>query len=161
MSQASKTLNNLRKERELPKGTILGFDANGRPIKQKKKINKKPIIIFSVLAAILGFIYVPALFQIPVTAKSDISKSFLNTEMIRVGGNYYKTYPDADFDGDGLTNSQELSYGTSGFNIDTDGDGLTDYIEIYTLNTSPLKFNNNLMSYVDEADKEKGELSSI
>lgn len=36
---------------------------------------------------------------------------------------------DADFDGDGLTNQQELDGGTEVFNADTDGDGYNDGLE--------------------------------
>lgn len=44
---------------------------------------------------------------------------------------------DADFDGDGLTNAQELAAGTDPFNPDTDGDGYTDGEEV-AAGTSPL-----------------------
>ena len=45
---------------------------------------------------------------------------------------------DEDYDGDGLTNLQEIDYGTSLTLKDTDNDGLTDYEEIFVYGTDPL-----------------------
>lgn len=45
---------------------------------------------------------------------------------------------DVDLDDDGLTNIQELTYGTDPLNTDTDGDGLSDYDEIYIYYTDPV-----------------------
>lgn len=46
---------------------------------------------------------------------------------------------DADIDGDkdGLTNIEEITFGTNPNNADTDNDGLTDYEEIYVYGTNP------------------------
>jgi hypothetical protein len=46
--------------------------------------------------------------------------------------------PDADWDGDTLTNGEELSLGTDPQDADTDGDGLSDGAEVNTHNTDPL-----------------------
>lgn len=46
---------------------------------------------------------------------------------------------DDDNDGDGLSNKEEISLGTSPNSADTDSDGLSDYDEINTYNTDPLK----------------------
>lgn len=46
---------------------------------------------------------------------------------------------DNDTDGDGLTNTQEVVYGTNPANPDTDGDGLTDWKEVNVHNTNPLR----------------------
>jgi chitodextrinase len=48
--------------------------------------------------------------------------------------------PDADSDGDGLTNTEELALGTSRTNPDTDGDGINDGMEV-ALGTNPLVAN--------------------
>ena len=45
-----------------------------------------------------------------------------------------------DTDEDGLPNCVEAIYGTDPENPDTDGDGLSDYDEINTVGTSPLKY---------------------
>lgn len=45
--------------------------------------------------------------------------------------------PDADDDGDGLSNQEEELSGTNPDNPDSDYDGLSDYDEIYTYNTNP------------------------
>ena len=45
---------------------------------------------------------------------------------------------DEDYDGDRLTNLQEIDYGTSLTLKDTDNDGLTDYEEIFVYDTDPL-----------------------
>jgi len=46
--------------------------------------------------------------------------------------------PDADRDGDGLTNSEEANLGTDPGNSDTDGDGLSDESEVNQHGTDPL-----------------------
>lgn len=46
---------------------------------------------------------------------------------------------DDDMDGDGLSNKEEIEFGTSVFSSDTDKDDLSDYDEINKYNTDPLK----------------------
>ncbi len=45
-----------------------------------------------------------------------------------------------DWDGDGLTNDEEIQLGTDPHNPDTDGDGLRDGEEVHVYHTDPLKF---------------------
>ena len=50
----------------------------------------------------------------------------------------YALNRDEDFSGNGLTNAEELAYGTDFRRSDTDGDGLTDGDEVITYGTDPL-----------------------
>lgn len=56
--------------------------------------------------------------------------------------------PSEDQDGDGLTNGQELTYGTNPYVADTDGDGYSDADEIinkgFNPTSDPFKFNPNV-----------------
>ena len=49
----------------------------------------------------------------------------------------------ADSDGDGLTNLEEYQAATNVHRVDTDGDTITDYDEINTHNTSPIKLDSD------------------
>ncbi len=151
-----KKMKNAGKARIEARPDILGFDENGKPIKIRKPMKKGPLIAGGLLAAVLGTVYIPSMFP---TASPPLSYSKLATvdkEMIRTGQAYFNTYPDEDFDGDGLTNALETMYKTDPYLKDTDGDGLTDYIEIYSLNTSPIQWNNKLQSYVSSIDASNG-----
>lgn len=56
----------------------------------------------------------------------------------------YTNAPDSDRDG--LTNPEEVIYGTNPQNTDTDGDGLKDGDEIYVYGTNPLDPKSNATS---------------
>lgn len=56
-----------------------------------------------------------------------------------------------DYDGDRLTNEEEVQYGTNVRNSDTDGDGLSDYDEIKKYNSDPTKYStsgDNISDYI-------------
>ncbi|MEO8614762.1 MAG: binary toxin-like calcium binding domain-containing protein [Luteolibacter sp.] len=44
---------------------------------------------------------------------------------------------DSDLDGDGLSDADELLFGTNPTNVDTDGDGVSDYDEVMVTRTNP------------------------
>ena len=67
-----------------------------------------------------------------------------------VGGSVNDVMKPEDFDGDGLSDVEEVSLGTDPKNIDTDGDGLKDGDEVNVHLTSPLKIdtdNDELSDY--------------
>jgi serine/threonine protein kinase len=63
----------------------------------------------------------------------------------------------ADSDGDGLTNAQELAYGTDPYNMDTDGDTLPDGYEV-SIGTSPINKDTDGDGLQDNVDPNPGEL---
>ncbi len=67
-----------------------------------------------------------------------------------------------DFDGDGLSNAEEVFYMSDVNSIDTDSDGLTDYVEVLKLQLSPIDIdtdNNGIKDSDEDSDKDK--LSNI
>ena len=73
------------------------------------------------------------------------------------------TYPeDQDSDGDGLIDNYEVYFMTDINNVDTDIDGISDYDEIYTIDTDPLKLDTDNNGKEDgEEDYDKDGLTNI
>ena len=63
--------------------------------------------------------------EIVASVKDEFGRKTNTRHVIEVAANPL----DADDDGDGLTNREELALGTSSDTLDTDGDGLDDFIE--------------------------------
>ncbi|MBI9103486.1 MAG: chitobiase/beta-hexosaminidase C-terminal domain-containing protein [Spirochaetales bacterium] len=88
---------------------------------------------------------VPFILYEDTTVKAVAAKADMDNSGITIASYIVVYNPDGDVDGDGLLNSEELTYGTSLMLADTDGDGYTDYEEIRELgfNSSidPYKFN--------------------
>ncbi|MBI5230198.1 MAG: hypothetical protein HY981_02800 [Candidatus Magasanikbacteria bacterium] len=66
------------------------------------------------------------------------------------------TSPAVDADGDGLTDQQEIQYGTDPQKADTDGDNLTDYEEIFIWHTNPLNPDTDGDGYSDGQEVKNG-----
>lgn len=157
MNTLNKKMKAMKKAKEASAAkndAVVSFDEFGRPIKAKKEIKKGPIIAVGSVLAVLSFLYIPALFKTPTAARWNTSKTTLNTEAIRLANTYLKAYPDADFDNDGLSNSLESQYSTNPYDADTDGDGANDYWEIFSMNTDPRRWNNDLQALVNSIDVE-------
>lgn len=61
-----------------------------------------------------------------------------------------------DTDGDGLTDEEEVKYGTDPLKADTDGDSLTDYEEIMIWKTDPLKADTDGDGFDDGVEVKNG-----
>lgn len=61
-----------------------------------------------------------------------------------------------DADSDGLTDDQELIYGTDSSKTDTDADGLTDFVEVNVYKTNPLVADTDGDSYPDGQEVTNG-----
>lgn len=64
--------------------------------------------------------------------------------------------PAIDADGDGLTDQQEIQYGTDPQKADTDGDNLTDYEEIFIWHTNPLNPDTDGDGFADGQEVKNG-----
>lgn len=63
---------------------------------------------------------------------------------------------EVDSDKDGLTDAEEITFGTKPTNPDTDSDGLFDYEEIKTYKTNPLVPDTDSDGYLDGAEVKSG-----
>lgn len=104
---------------------------------------KKLIIAGAVIALILGVIYVPQLFMKekddnPLTVKLDSSAVSINR-------NTLKRLPSADFDNDGINNSDEEKAGSNPYFVDSDRDHINDYCEMYVTKTDPAKYDDGYL----------------
>lgn len=64
----------------------------------------------------------------------------------------YYMFESTDSDGDGISNEEEIAYGTNPYKADSDGDGLSDYQEIYTYKTSPVLADSDDDGILDEEE---------
>lgn len=96
---------------------------------KKKAFNKNlflriGVIVAGVVVLLVGFIYLPQLFIPDNDENTNFGMVIADSKAIRES--YISDNPDKDFDGDGLTNSDELSIGSNIYKPDTDNDGILD-----------------------------------
>lgn len=135
------------------------YDAYGNSnnvVVTKKQIDYKkltiPIIVVFALAMI---VYLPQILY-KGEANTDFFDKPADSSAIKLSAQYIKDCPDEDFDGDGLANYKEEEYGCNPFAKDSDRDGVSDYAEVTTYKTSPVKTNSTLVNYLKQKDVEKG-----
>ena len=137
------------------------FDTRGRDIDPvKKERRKRALRIAAAISAVVVFLYLPGQvldMQDPVyygyatlnAVQPDGSSIKMNTSAVR-------SRTEEDFDGDGLTNSDEEKHGTNMWDPDTDGDGAYDVYEINISETNPCKYDEailvDLQTKLDEAN---------
>lgn len=144
-TRMQKTIASRETDFEIPEYTL----GKRRVRKAKKKHIPKPLMItVMILAAIVLVLYVPPIFfgekvaALPSTAiPGDDTK-------LQASIAYMRNNPDLDFDGDGLTNEQELEHSTNVYGIDNDNDGVTDYAELYITETNPCLYDDAIVEYV-------------
>lgn len=133
----------------------------GKTRKKKKKEGKIPkglkvfLAIFTVLCA---FIYITPLFFLPSSdALLPSATVSCDDSMLQAAIAYRSNNPDVDFDGDGLTNEQELTNETNVYGIDNDGDYVTDYAELYLTKTNPRFADDAIVQYIRSLGGEANE----
>ncbi len=78
-------------------------------------------------------------------------------ELVRTGTDPTKPDPSgADRDSDGLTNQQEMQAGTDPLKPDTDGEGLTDDFEVGEFNSDPTRQDTDSDGLTDDSEKRLG-----
>ena len=121
-------LHNSTKDKKEEPSFVFNTKGNLKSKQTKKEKRSLKIILVSIgslVAILLGIIYIPQIF----ISENDISNDFIVTpdkNAISVRKNYIKDYEDFDFDKDGVNNGTELSKETNVYDIDTDKDGLLD-----------------------------------
>lgn len=127
--------------------------------KKRRKIPLPALILFAVALVIFVVIYLPPLIisepDTSVRLSVDMTP-YADPNAMEWAQKYLRNNPDADFDGDGLTNEQEIDCGTGVYLIDNDGDGTTDYAELYYTETNPKYYDNAIQNFVQQSDARTG-----
>lgn len=125
---------------------------------EKRKRKKIPRWVRNFIAGVIiagAVLYAPPLFMRPASTEPAIQLG-TDTAAIREANEYLKDHPDDDFDGDGLSNAQELQAGSDPYRVDTDGDGIMDFSELSLTDTSPVIYNDTLLEITMQQMKEAG-----
>ena len=159
MSKLNKILatNQKKPVKEQVRYNVPTYTAGGGVKRVEKKRKKKGWIIGGVITvSILGFLYIPGFFM-----KEEFNPLIVQTEIANstaLRNTVLRDYPNADFDNDGVSNSDEVNvYGTDPWLMDTDGDGASDLYEIKVANTDPTTQNDLLSQIQKNLDNEKGD----
>lgn len=153
-----KKIKKVKKENVATEPEIPSYDRYGnvQGVTIPIKVSRKSLyMVVGVVTTVLGILYLPEVFHIEVQYTGSFMES-ADISAIRTVAQYVKDCPDDDFDGDGLINCMEDEYRTSQFLKDSDKDGVSDYAEVITYKTDPLKFDSTLVRYLKEKDKEEG-----
>lgn len=112
-----------KSKEELP--TFRYNDAQNKLKKRKKIIILVSLsLLLVLLIGMICIVYLPQLFLSDAVPNEYIVTP--NAEALVMRKKYIEDNFDADFDGDGLNNGDELEKGTSVYNPDSDGDGVYD-----------------------------------
>lgn len=133
-AMAAEASSKRKKKKKMPQ---VSYGMDGKRIKGEMKKWKKSLLwCFSILVFLVVIIYVPPMFYSESTQESYRALT-ADASALKTYQQFVKDNPDADFDGDGLLNSEETDYGTNIWNVDTDNDGVYDSAELTITNTSP------------------------
>lgn len=142
-----------KKEKKKKKRVIPVYDMDGHTITpEKKKREKRLALLILTLSAIAIFIYFPGFFMEDAGSEDSVTVT-PDSSAIRLSNSALRDNPQEDFDGDGLTNTEEINAGTNPWNADTDGDGATDYFEVKVSDTDPLTENDLLEDMQTKMDR--------
>lgn len=127
--------------------------------KQKRKIPKAVLIVTAATLFLFSTIYLPPMIieEADMTTRGSVDlQSLANANAMEWAYGYLRNHPEEDFDRDGLTNEQEVSYNTGIYIIDNDNDGTTDYAELYLTETNPSVPDEAIINFVKQADAKTG-----
>lgn len=147
--------NGIKKAQHQKDISLPEYGEYGQIVRKPIRIPNWLLILSIAIIALWLIIYVPAW----VTGGNNTANRYViypDSNVIRDANVYLQENPEADFDGDGLSNAYEQQKGTDPRHVDTDRDGLSDGYELLTLGTNPTSENNDLVNYIKMQAAEEG-----